>query len=136
MIRPSLLWHIDDSALAAGAINNCNRNKNWKRGTQHNLGHAAVAAARGISGGQTAAYASKAINTIITARGGGIQSRGNSADAEDGDGTAAYPEAIEVSGADLASRSGGGAPHLDGVYLREWDVNGAPHFKRRSKVCD
>lgn len=24
--------------------------------------------------------------------------------------------------------------HLDGVYLREWDVNGAPHFKRRSKV--
>lgn len=24
--------------------------------------------------------------------------------------------------------------HLDGIYLREWDVNGAPHFKRRSKV--
>lgn len=42
-----------------------------------------------------------------------------------------YPEAIQVSGADLASR---GAVHLDGVYLREWNIQGAPHFKRRSKV--
>lgn len=43
---------------------------------------------------------------------------------------AEYPEAIEISGADLT----GCSVHLDGVYLREWDINGAPHFKRRSKV--
>lgn len=55
-----------------------------------------------------------------------------------GEGTA---DAIEISGAELAVDSrGGGRPmrqqqHLDGIYLREWDVNGAPHFKRRSKVC-
>lgn len=47
----------------------------------------------------------------------------------DGEG-AEYPEAIEVSGADLV----GATVHLNGVYLREWDVNGAPHFKKRSKV--
>ena len=55
-----------------------------------------------------------------------------------GDGGPA-PDAIEISGAELAVESTGGRPmqqqHLDGVYLREWDVNGAPHFKRRSKVC-
>lgn len=49
-----------------------------------------------------------------------------------GDGGGAFPQAVEVSGADLATR---GAVQLDGVYMREWDVNGAPHFKRRSKVC-
>ena len=42
------------------------------------------------------------------------------------------PDAIEVSGADL----GTDPPHLDGVYIREREaeINGAPHFKRRSKV--
>lgn len=40
--------------------------------------------------------------------------------------------AVEVSGADSVR----GAVHLDGVYLREWDVNGAPHFRRRSKVIN
>lgn len=39
-------------------------------------------------------------------------------------------DAVEVSGADSVR----GAVHLDGVYLREWDVNDAPHFRRRSKV--
>lgn len=135
--RQSLLRQNDDFAPAAGANNNnSNCNKNRKRGIDHGLSHTAAAATDGISGEQTAAYASKTINTIMTATGGGIPSRGKAADTEDRDGAAAYPEAIEVSGADLASRSGGGAPHLDGVYLREWDVNGAPHFKRRSKVCD
>lgn len=44
----------------------------------------------------------------------------------------ALPGAIKVSGADL----GRGAPYLDGVYIREKnaDINGAPHFKKRSKV--
>lgn len=44
----------------------------------------------------------------------------------------ALPGAIKVSGADL----GRGAPYLDGVYIRERnaDINGAPHFKKRSKV--
>lgn len=41
-----------------------------------------------------------------------------------------YPDAIEITGADLI----GSSVRLDGIYLREWDVNGAPHFKRRSKV--
>lgn len=44
----------------------------------------------------------------------------------------AYPDAVEVSGSD--PRVSSGTAHLDGVYLREWDVNGAPHFKRRSTV--
>lgn len=52
------------------------------------------------------------------------------ASAGGGEDPALIPDALEVSGADLAK----GATHLDGVYLREWDVNGAPHFKRRSKV--
>lgn len=58
---------------------------------------------------------------------------------------ASAPDAIEISGAELAvdsssstsTSSGGRAAQqqrLDGIYLREWDVNGAPHFKRRSKV--
>lgn len=44
----------------------------------------------------------------------------------------ALPGAIKVSGADL----GRGAPYLDGVYIRERnaDINGAPHFRKRSKV--
>lgn len=53
-------------------------------------------------------------------------------------GGASTPEAIEISGAELADSSNGSRrtqqQQLDGVYLREWDVNGAPHFKRRSKV--
>ena len=52
------------------------------------------------------------------------------------------PDAVEISGAELPvdSAGGGGRPtaqqqqRLDGIYVREWDVNGAPHFKRRSKV--
>lgn len=63
-----------------------------------------------------------------------------------GSGGASTPEAIEISGAELSdssSRNGSGGrakqhqhqqQHIDGIYLREWDVNGAPHFKRRSKV--
>lgn len=43
-----------------------------------------------------------------------------------------YPDAVEVSGADLHPAPG--TAQLDGVYLREWDVSGAPHFKRRSTV--
>ncbi|CAN0499346.1 unnamed protein product [Ectocarpus sp. 12 AP-2014] len=52
-----------------------------------------------------------------------------------GEGSTA-PDAIEVWGADLAESTNGRSSqqqHLDGVYVREWDVNGAPHFKRRSK---
>ena len=64
-------------------------------------------------------------------------SRGAGHHPGDGGGGSA-PDAIEISGAELAVESSGGRPmqqqHLDGVYLREWDVNGAPHFKRRSKV--
>ncbi|CAN0476488.1 unnamed protein product [Ectocarpus sp. 12 AP-2014] len=53
-----------------------------------------------------------------------------------GGGGSAAPDAIQVSGADLAESNNGRSSqqqHLDGVYVREWDVNGAPHFKRRSK---
>lgn len=55
---------------------------------------------------------------------------------------ASAPDAIEISGAELpvdSTSSGGRAAQqqrLDGIYLREWDVNGAPHFKRRSKVWE
>jgi len=54
---------------------------------------------------------------------------------------ASAPDAIEISGAELPvdTTSGGRAAQqqrLDGIYLREWDVNGAPHFKRRSKVWE
>lgn len=54
-----------------------------------------------------------------------------------GGGASAAPDAIEVSGADLGESTNGRLSqqqHLDGIYVREWDVNGAPHFKRRSKV--
>ena len=53
-----------------------------------------------------------------------------------GDHGAGLPDAVEVSGADHATDRANREAHLhlDGVYLREWDVNGAPHFKRRSKV--
>eukprot|EP00903_Cladosiphon_okamuranus_P015364 g14190.t1 len=54
-----------------------------------------------------------------------------------GGGGGSVPDAIEISGVELPVGSSGGRPlqqqHLDGVYVREWDVNGAPHFKRRSK---
>lgn len=47
---------------------------------------------------------------------------------------AGLPDAVEVSGADVPGDKASREAHLDGIYLREWDVNGAPHFKRRSKV--
>ena len=49
-------------------------------------------------------------------------------------GQAGLPDAVEVSGADVPGDKASREAHLDGIYLREWDVNGAPHFKRRSKV--
>lgn len=42
--------------------------------------------------------------------------------------TTRCPDAVEIRGADLGGRS---ATQLDGVYVRKWDVNSAPHFKKR-----
>lgn len=73
------------------------------------------------------------------------QQPGRGSGSDSSSGGASTPEAIEISGAELSdssSNTGGGVgrakqfqqQHIDGIYLREWDVNGAPHFKRRSKV--
>lgn len=68
-------------------------------------------------------------NPATRAAGGGAG--GSEAPAAAAAPASAIPDAVQVSGADLASS---GASQLDGIYLREWDVNGAPHFKKRSNV--
>lgn len=139
-LRQAAIHDGDCMGTSGMTINNDNKNNNGtnensiahtihRRKNKNSSGPSSASASAASFFGEALHKGKKRSNTVIT-RNNDVSStpRTHGADSTGG----GYPEAIQVSGADLVSR---GALQLDGVYVREWDVNGAPHFKRR-KVCN